>query len=94
MFNLLTVATKNKQHDVVEYLLEQTTNVAFSERLPLNPVGSGREIYQLYFAKNPSILTHSWQGMGSAVCIALTIYDVELLTYLLESRGGDPWQIL
>ena len=68
---LLAEATKKGHKAIVEYLLEQTASVDFSEELLLLAVSAGLDIYKAYLAKNPKILRHEWQGLGDVVCLAL-----------------------
>jgi hypothetical protein len=90
ILHILAEATKKQYKDIVEYLLEQTTNVDFPDDLLLSAVSAGLEIYKLYLSKNPGILRHEWQGLGDVVCLALVGNKVEFLTYLLDTAGTDP----
>jgi len=49
-------ATKKQYTYIVQYLLEQTSNVDFPEVFLLSAVSTGLEIYKLYLSKNPGIL--------------------------------------
>lgn len=93
IFTLLQEATEHNHLEIVEYLIEKSTSVEFPRDLIQTAVWSGKEMYKLYFERNPDILEHHWGHMGDALCIAVAKHDTQLLSCLL-AHGADPGRSL
>lgn len=93
IFTLLQEATEHKHLDIVECLIEKSTNVDFPSELIRKAAWSGKEMYQLYLERNPNILEYHGGHWGTALCVAVAIHDTQLLLYLL-AHSADPGRSL
>lgn len=70
-------------------MLTQISEFIFSEDLLFSALAS-LEICKLLHAKSPDIWKYEWQGLGNAVCITPRFFNLDFLTFLLETAGADP----
>src|ERR1700761_6595634 len=85
----LKESTERKQLDIIELLLEKTPVLQYSDNLMLLAFQGGWEVYELFIRKDPNILEHQHELLGSVLCLSVTGGNFQFLSRLLEA-GADP----